>query len=177
MIPPIELTTADGYDLQFGTNVVGALPSTTRFWHRVTDGSGPFYFTQLLMPALVAGSKTSPDHHARIVITSSSAAYLDTLHWDTFKDGPARRKQQPKNLYAQSKLVSIGFLTPATCVLIVSLRMCTGKRNRSKGARQALRRSGRYLPFREPRYAHVTYSVVGGISLTVRTGSRREHPL
>ncbi|TBU29866.1 NAD(P)-binding protein [Dichomitus squalens] len=90
MIPPVELTTSDGYDLQFGINVVG-----------------PFYFTQLLMPALVAGSKTSPDHHARIITTSSSAAYLDTLHWDTFKDGPARRQQTTQALYAQSKLADV----------------------------------------------------------------------
>ena len=45
------------------------------------------------------------------------------MHWDTFKDGPARRRQQPKSLYAQSKLVSIGCLIPAGRMLIASLRI------------------------------------------------------
>ncbi|RPD56662.1 NAD(P)-binding protein [Lentinus tigrinus ALCF2SS1-7] len=79
-------TTADGYDLQFGTNVIG-------HW----------YFTELLMPTLLEGVKTSPEHHARIVTTSSGGAYMSTLHWDTFKDGPARRKKTTEDLYYQSK--------------------------------------------------------------------------
>ncbi|KAI0686994.1 NAD(P)-binding protein [Earliella scabrosa] len=87
MYPPIDQLTKDGYDLQWGTNVVG-------HW----------YLTELLMPALLAGVKTSPDHHARVITTSSSGAYLETLHWDTFKDTPARRKMTDQMLYFQSKL-------------------------------------------------------------------------
>ena len=90
MWQPVEMTTKDGYDLQFGTNVVGH-----------------FYLTELLMPALVEGVKTSPDNHARVVTTASSAAYLGTLQWDSFKDGPARRKLSTGDLYNQSKLVRI----------------------------------------------------------------------
>ncbi|KAI0330505.1 NAD-P-binding protein [Cubamyces sp. BRFM 1775] len=86
MWPPVSQTTKDGYDLQFGTNVLG-----------------PFYFTKLLMPALIAGAASSPDHHARVVTTSSSAAYIDTLRWDTFKDTPQRRKMSTETLYNQSK--------------------------------------------------------------------------
>ena len=90
MWPPIELVTKDGYDLQFGTNVVG-----------------PFLFTELLMPALIEGAKTSPDQHARVIIVSSSGAYAETLHWDTFKDTPERRKLTKQALYYQSKHVCL----------------------------------------------------------------------
>ncbi|GBE78541.1 Uncharacterized oxidoreductase [Sparassis crispa] len=87
---PIELLSADGYDLQFGTNVIGH-----------------FFFTELLMPALLAGKETSPDHHARVVTTSSSGAYMYTLDWETFRDGPARRKLSVIDLYSQSKFGNV----------------------------------------------------------------------
>ena len=88
MTPPIEQITKEGYDLQWGTNVVG-----------------PFFFAELLMPALLEGVKTSPDQHTRVIATSSSTAYLNTIHWDTFTDGETRRKMGTNLLYAQSKLV------------------------------------------------------------------------
>lgn len=59
------------------------------------------------MPALIAGKDTSPDHHARVITTSSSAAMMYTINWDSFKDGPARRKMSPSQLYSQSKFVRI----------------------------------------------------------------------
>jgi len=90
MYPPVELLTTDGYDLQFGTNVLGH-----------------FYFTELLMPALLAGKETSPDGHARIITTSSGAAYLATLDWDTFVDGPRRKNRGTHTLYAQSKHANV----------------------------------------------------------------------
>ncbi|KAH9836617.1 NAD-P-binding protein [Rhodofomes roseus] len=90
MWPPRELLTADGYDLQFGTNVVGH-----------------FFFTKLLIPALVAGKETSPDHHARIVTTSSGAAYGYTLNFDAIKDSPARRSMMTNTLYSQSKFGNV----------------------------------------------------------------------
>ncbi|OSC98224.1 NAD(P)-binding protein [Trametes coccinea BRFM310] len=90
MWPPIDWLTTEGYDLQFGTNVLGH-----------------FYFTELLMPALLAGVESSPDHHTRVVTTSSSGAYLETLHFDTFKDGPARRKKTKEALYYQSKFGNV----------------------------------------------------------------------
>lgn len=86
MIPPVEQVTKDGYDLQFGTNVLG-------HW----------YFTKLLIPAVLAGRETSPDKHTRIVTTSSSAAYFGTVDWDTLKDDLAGRKLKPWDLYFQSK--------------------------------------------------------------------------
>ena len=89
LTPPIDQLTEDGYDLQFGTTVVGH-----------------FYFTELLMPALFAGAQTSPDDHARVVTTASMAAYMQTLEYDTFRDGPARRALGTVKLYNQSKHVS-----------------------------------------------------------------------
>ncbi|KAI8986260.1 NAD(P)-binding protein [Trametes punicea] len=90
MWPPMEETSKDGYDLQFGTNVIGH-----------------FYFTELLMPALLAGVASSPDHHTRVITTASSGAYFETIHWDTLKDGPARRKLGIKSLYFQTKFANV----------------------------------------------------------------------
>ena len=89
MWPPVDLLTKDGYDLQFATNVIG-----------------PFLFTELLMPAMIAGAKSAPDHHARVIITSSSGAYaMSGIRWDVLKDGPERHKWDTVSLYYQSKLV------------------------------------------------------------------------
>ncbi|TCD69330.1 hypothetical protein EIP91_008086 [Steccherinum ochraceum] len=87
---PIENVTVEGYDYQLGANVLGH-----------------FYFTELLMPALLAGKETSPDGYARVITTSSSAAYFDTLHYETFVDGPARRKKNSTVLYWQSKFGNV----------------------------------------------------------------------
>ncbi|GBE80447.1 NAD(P)-binding protein [Sparassis latifolia] len=90
MASPISFLTVEGYDMQFGTNVIGH-----------------YLFTKLLIPALVAGKDTSPDYHARIIHTSSSAAYLSTMDFDTFVPGPARLKLSPTSLYAQSKFANV----------------------------------------------------------------------
>jgi len=91
MIPPIEQLTADGYDLQFGTNVLGH-----------------YYFTQLLLPILQHTATLSPNEKARIVITSSSGAmFTSQIHWDTLKDSPARKKLGTQNLYIQSKFGNV----------------------------------------------------------------------
>lgn len=92
MNPPLESVTVDGYDLQFGTNVLGH-----------------FYLTKLLMPMLIESAKTSSDHKARVVNTSSIAHLFGTLDFDTFRDGPQRRALfsllGKLRLYGQSKLV------------------------------------------------------------------------
>lgn len=96
---PVEMITADGYDMQFGTNVLGH-----------------FLFTELLMPALIEGAKSTPDHHARIVTTSSSGAYANTLRYDTLtsSDLAARKKYGTHALYFQSKFVrTLGHLSEA----------------------------------------------------------------
>ncbi|CAL1712016.1 unnamed protein product [Somion occarium] len=90
MFPPIEQLTQDGYDLQFGINVVG---------HHL--------LTKLLLPALWAGKESSPDGHARIMTTSSDGAYYFTINWDSFKDGPVRKKLGTQKMYFQSKFANV----------------------------------------------------------------------
>lgn len=82
--------TAQGYDLQFGVNVLGH-----------------FYFTKLLIPSLLAGVSTSKDQTVRVVNTASLMHhFFSRLDFHSFKDGPARRKLNSVNLYSQSKFVS-----------------------------------------------------------------------
>ena len=85
MWPAHEQVSKDGYDLQWGTNVLGH-----------------FFLTELLMPALLEGVKTSSDKHVRVITTASSGAHLETIHWDSFKDGPGRKKLSTQQLYYQS---------------------------------------------------------------------------
>ncbi|KAH7926405.1 NAD(P)-binding protein [Leucogyrophana mollusca] len=92
MVPPVERVTANGYDLQFGTNVLGH-----------------FYFTKLLLPTLISTAQASPDGHVRVVTTSSSAHLFGNLDFNTFKDGPARKKLSTNVLYCQSKFGNIVF--------------------------------------------------------------------
>lgn len=89
---PIDMISKDGYDLQFGTNVIGH-----------------FYFTKLLLPILQHTSASSPTgEKARIVTTSGSIYKLyPRINHDTLRDGPARRKLSTTRLYAQSKFGNI----------------------------------------------------------------------
>jgi NAD(P)-dependent dehydrogenase (short-subunit alcohol dehydrogenase family) len=106
MMPPVEATTASGYDLSFGTNVLGkSLLSYLLIRIHTYRGPGHFYFTKLLLPILIQTSGTfgAP---TRIVNTSSSAHYLSMHDFNTFKDGPTRRKLTIMQLYGQSKWVS-----------------------------------------------------------------------
>ena len=106
-MPPIEQLTAQGYDLQFGTNVLG---KSTKMVLAVAPYPilrlGHFYFTKLLLPTLLATAKVSPDGKVRVVNTSSSAhMFYDGIDFNTFKDGPARTKKGTQIMYCQSKLV------------------------------------------------------------------------
>ncbi|KAG8730184.1 hypothetical protein FRC12_020427 [Ceratobasidium sp. 428] len=101
MMPPVEQRTADGYDLTFGTNVLGH-----------------YFFTTLLMPTLIHTVKNSPlaRGHARIINTSSFAIYLgpkNSIVWETLGTDAASReacKQLGKvNLYNQSKKGNVIF--------------------------------------------------------------------
>ncbi|KAI0341487.1 NAD(P)-binding protein [Trametopsis cervina] len=84
--------TADGYDLQFGTNVLG-------HW----------YLTTLLLPALQRGARSSPDAHARIITSSSIGHYFASpaLDWETLKDSEERRGAAARQLYFQSKFGNV----------------------------------------------------------------------
>ncbi|KAH6912194.1 hypothetical protein BKA70DRAFT_1266944 [Coprinopsis sp. MPI-PUGE-AT-0042] len=90
MNPPVKDVTAQGYDLQFGTNVLGH-----------------FYLTKLLVPTLTSTAKATGTK-TRVVHTSSSASNMTSkLDFNSFKDGPARKKHTSWNLYAQSKIGNI----------------------------------------------------------------------
>jgi len=92
MMPPVSDLTADGYDLQFGTNVLGH-----------------FYFTKLLLPTMLSTAKNSPPNTVRIVHTSSSAqVFENTIDFETLFEGKEKNKKRWKrskfSLYAQSKI-------------------------------------------------------------------------
>ncbi|KAG8892728.1 hypothetical protein FRB99_002485, partial [Tulasnella sp. 403] len=93
MAPPKDQFTVDGYDLQFGTNVLGHA-----------------HFTLLLIPELAEGAKSSSDGKARVVNTASDGAYWgpkEGIKWDSLRDGSTRNKMGPMKLYFQSKFVSL----------------------------------------------------------------------
>ncbi|SJL13973.1 related to Oxidoreductase, short-chain dehydrogenase [Armillaria ostoyae] len=95
MWPPLHQTSADGYDLQFATNVMGH-----------------FLLTHLLLGNLKAGAKSLPEKKSRVVNTSSGASYLThRIDWETLVDGPKRRAwlSSTEALYHQSKFANVVF--------------------------------------------------------------------
>ncbi|RDB24292.1 hypothetical protein Hypma_008796 [Hypsizygus marmoreus] len=93
MNTPIEQRTADGYDLQFGTNVIGH-----------------YLFTKRLIPLLIAGAQTSSDKKARVVNISSSAhLFTNSVSLDALKDPAALKKLGSGAMYMQSKFGVIVF--------------------------------------------------------------------
>jgi NAD(P)-dependent dehydrogenase (short-subunit alcohol dehydrogenase family) len=82
MTPPTRHTTADGFELQFGTNVIGHVALTGR-----------------LLPLLRAG-------RARVTTMSSSAARQGRINWD---DLQSERSYRPVRAYGQSKLADLLF--------------------------------------------------------------------
>ncbi|KAL0066450.1 short-chain alcohol dehydrogenase [Marasmius tenuissimus] len=99
MEPPIDQVTSEGYDLTVGTNAIGT-----------------YYFTTLLLPALLA---VAQDGHqkARIVNTSSfsseQAPDMKKIDYSIFK-GPndtQRKKLGTGDIYSASKWMNIAFAT------------------------------------------------------------------
>lgn len=107
MATPIDSLTADGYDLQFGTNVLGMSPLKAMCLAEPLGccRTGHFLFTQLLLPTLISTAVGCDGVKGRIVNSSSGAHVLGKLDFKTFKDSPERRKLDPQSLYAQSKYV------------------------------------------------------------------------
>ncbi|KAF8176145.1 NAD(P)-binding protein [Mycena galopus ATCC 62051] len=93
MAPPIEQVTAQNYDLQFGTNVLG---ETFLFHHAAAPD---------------AHCHRHPESPARVINTSSMASELSSrkINFNTLKDGPARKRMGTNNLYAQSKFGNVSF--------------------------------------------------------------------
>ena len=103
MTPPVEQVTADGYDLQLGTNVLGIYSFMTLRSCSDKILLGHFYLTKLLLPVLLR----TPG--ARVINTSSLVhAFTGKMDFDTFKDGPKRKALGTQRLYVQSKFVRGG---------------------------------------------------------------------
>ncbi|WP_436760201.1 SDR family oxidoreductase [Streptosporangium sp. V21-05] len=81
MSPPTRLTTADGFELQFGSNYLG-----------------PFALTVRLLPTLLAA--TAP----RVATMSSGTAHYGRIRFD---DLQGERRYRPNLAYAQSKLADL----------------------------------------------------------------------
>lgn len=91
MAPPKRLETQDGFELQFGTNVLGH-----------------FALTGLLMPALErsAALAASQEKRPRVVTVASIAHKRGKID---FEDLQAKRKYNPMTSYQQSKLGDLMF--------------------------------------------------------------------
>jgi retinol dehydrogenase-12 len=118
IFPPLEALTKQGYDGQFGTNVLGAwsraLSVQTNIWRINSPILGHFYLTELLLPTLIATAEDSPPGLVRIVNVSSIAHNFfmpsEGISWDTVgpnADMAKRKKVGTVGLYSQSKLVSV----------------------------------------------------------------------
>jgi len=99
MYTPVDKVTEQGYDMQFGTNVLGH-----------------FYLTKLLLPVLTATAKNSPAGTVRVVNVSSLSHYSrapEGIRWSSVSPGnnslEAREKLGTIKLYGQSKLGNILF--------------------------------------------------------------------
>ena len=107
---PLDSLTAEGYDMTFGTNVIGQLTCRRTRSILTIETAGHFYFTELLIPALYKAS--TPSNKSRVVNVTSQMGILggspfgSGLDFSTFKDSPNRRKMSDYKLYGQSKLVS-----------------------------------------------------------------------
>ncbi|GJJ12802.1 hypothetical protein Clacol_007047 [Clathrus columnatus] len=91
MNTPNGQVTVDGYDYQFGTNVIGH-----------------YLLTKRLLPLLRAAAQSSPDGKARIISSSSSAIHFtNKLSLDEMKDVAALKKLGSPEMYMQSKLANL----------------------------------------------------------------------
>ncbi|KAK1215776.1 short-chain alcohol dehydrogenase [Marasmius sp. AFHP31] len=118
MEPPLELTTTEGYDMTVGTNVVGESreSNTANLVIIHHSGKGTYYFTTLLLPALLAVAQLGGSQKARIVNTSSSASEappdMKKIDYSIFKgpDDKERRKLGTRGIYYASKWMNIVFM-------------------------------------------------------------------
>ena len=135
MIPPIDMATNDDYDLQFGTNVLGH-----------------FYFTRLVLPALLSTAKSSSDGTARIVNTSSHG------HWSggsqvRYHEG--RSRAQKGGAMAIVRTEQDGELTLAVLLGSISLMVSLGQYRLRCGAGTAVRRRRDRLSCLESRFVQI----------------------
>jgi retinol dehydrogenase-12 len=95
----IDQETAQGFDMQFGTNVLGH-----------------FFFTKLLLPVLTATAKKTPAGTVRVVnVSSLGHNYIPSegIRWTTLTSGndalAERKKLGETKVYGQSKLGNVMF--------------------------------------------------------------------
>jgi NAD(P)-dependent dehydrogenase (short-subunit alcohol dehydrogenase family) len=89
MAPPKRLETKDGFELQFGTNVLGHFALTCRLTHALEPGRG-----------------VERDEEARVVTLSSIAHKRGKIRFD---DLQSEQRYNPMEAYAQSKLADLMF--------------------------------------------------------------------
>jgi NAD(P)-dependent dehydrogenase (short-subunit alcohol dehydrogenase family) len=89
MRPPKRLETQDGFELQFGTNVLGHFALTCR-----------------LMPALEMGRSSQIEDAPRVITLSSIAHKRASIDFD---DLQAEKSYNPMRAYGQSKLADLMF--------------------------------------------------------------------
>ncbi|KZV90299.1 NAD(P)-binding protein [Exidia glandulosa HHB12029] len=88
---PIDELTAQDYDLQFGTNVLGH-----------------FYFTKLLLPVLFQTYDANPSDKPRVVTNSGTIhKTFPKIDYETLRDSKKRRKLTPNQIYSQSKFGNV----------------------------------------------------------------------
>ena len=113
MYPPVDMVTKQGFDLQFGTNVLGVnfTQINTASAHSQTH-TGHFYLTKLLLPLLTATAKKSPAGTVRVINVSSIVHIRgapEGIRWPSLSPGNdslvAREELGTMRLYGQSKLV------------------------------------------------------------------------
>ncbi|REG48842.1 NAD(P)-dependent dehydrogenase (short-subunit alcohol dehydrogenase family) [Paraburkholderia sp. BL6669N2] len=133
MAPPKRLETADGFELQFGTNMLGH-----------------YTLTALLMPALELAAAESPER-PRIVTIASIAHKQGRIDFD---DLQSEKHYSPMQSYRQSKLANLMFAFEldrrlrATNSRVMSVAAHPGVANTNlfrSGERSALSRAARSL--------------------------------
>ncbi len=87
MAPKRRLETRDGFELQFGTNVIGH-----------------FVLTAVLLPALVRSAAANRSQRPRVVTLASIAHKRGQLNFD---DLQSKKNYQPMEAYGQSKLADL----------------------------------------------------------------------
>lgn len=141
----------NGYDTQIHTNVLGRLSWAFKKHWEIYTSLGHFYFTQLLLPLLLATAEASPvELKPRIITVSSSGHYLapaNPLDFNTFKSGPARKKRTTEDMYIQSK-----FVRNLPCLRFDLPTVSAGKRCILQRTRPQIRRPRPRVYCSEPRF-------------------------
>jgi NAD(P)-dependent dehydrogenase (short-subunit alcohol dehydrogenase family) len=151
MTPPKRQETADGFELQFGTNVLGH-----------------FALTALLMPALEQAAAESADR-PRIVTLASIAHKRGQMNFD---DLQSVRSYSPMKAYQQSKLANLLF----TFELDRRLR-AAGSRVMSVAAHPGIANTNLFQTGDRPAWEKTVRNLVGHlISLLLNTDSEGALP-